>query len=57
MIIGSDLIRSLGIDIHGADMTIHWEDAAILWRNIDPTTTMYLRYRSKTQLSTLKQRE
>ena len=25
MIIGSDLIRSHGIDIHGADMTIHWK--------------------------------
>ena len=25
MIIGRDLIRSFGIDIHGADMTIHWE--------------------------------
>ena len=35
MIIGRDLIRSLGIDIHGVDMTIHWEDAAIPWRNID----------------------
>ena len=29
MIIGRDLIRSLGIDIHGGDMTIHWYDAAI----------------------------
>ena len=29
MIIGRDLIRSLGIDIHGADMTIHWDNAAI----------------------------
>ena len=29
MIIGRDLTRSLGIDIHGADMTIHWDDAAI----------------------------
>ena len=38
MIIGRDLIRSLGIDIHGADMTIHWEDAAIPWCNIDSTT-------------------
>ena len=37
MIIGRDLIRFLGIDIHGADMTIHWDDAAILWRNIDST--------------------
>ena len=37
MIIGRDLIRSLGIDIHGVEMTIQWDDAAILWRNIDPT--------------------
>ena len=29
MIIGRDLIRSLGIDIHGAYMTIHWDNAAI----------------------------
>ena len=38
MIIGRDLIRSLGFDSHGTDMTIHWDDAAILWRNIDSTT-------------------
>ena len=38
MIIGRDLIRSLGIDIHGADMTIHWDNAAIPWRNIYSTT-------------------
>ena len=38
MIIGRDLIRSLGIDIHGIDMTIHWYDAAILWRNIYSAT-------------------
>ena len=38
MIIVRDLIRSLGIDIHGADMTIQWDDADIHWRNIDPTT-------------------
>ena len=37
MIIGRDLIRSLGIDIHGGDMTIHWDDAAIPWREIDST--------------------
>ena len=29
MIIGCDLIWSLGIDIHGVDMSIHWDDAAI----------------------------
>ena len=34
MVIGRDLIRSLGIDIHGADMTIHWDDSAIPWRDI-----------------------
>ena len=38
MIIGHDLIRSLGIDTHGADMTIHWDDAAIPWRDIYYTT-------------------
>ena len=38
MIIGRDLIRPLGIDIHGADMTTHWDDAAIPWRDIDSTT-------------------
>ena len=37
-IIGSGLIRSLGNDIHGADMTIHWDDAAIPLRDIDSTT-------------------
>ena len=37
MIIDRDLIRSLGIDIHGGDMTIHWDNAAIHWRNIDST--------------------
>ena len=38
MIIGPDLIRFLGIDIHGADMTIHWDNAVILWCGIDSTT-------------------
>ena len=37
MIIGRNLIRYLGIDIHGVDMTIHWDDAAIPWRDIDST--------------------
>ena len=37
MIIGSDLIIYLGIDIHGTDMTIHWYDAVIPWHNIDST--------------------
>ena len=38
MIIGRDLIISLGIDIHGTDMTIHWDDTVIPWRDIDSTT-------------------
>ena len=38
MIIGRDLIRYLGIEIHGADMIIHWDDAAIPWCDIYPTT-------------------
>ena len=38
MVTGRDIIRSLGIDIHGVDMTIHWDDAAIPWRDIDSTT-------------------
>ena len=38
MIIGHDLIRSLVIDIHGADMTINWDNSAIPWRDIDSTT-------------------
>ena len=37
MIIGHDLIRSVGIDIHGVDMTIHSDDAAIPWWDIDST--------------------
>ena len=38
MIIGRDLMGSLGIDIHGADMNIHWDDAAISCRDIYSTT-------------------
>ena len=38
MIIGCNFISSLGIYIHGAGMTIHWNDADIPWRNIDSTT-------------------
>ena len=38
MIIGSDLIISLGIEIHGNGTTIRWEDDAIPWRDIDSTT-------------------
>ena len=37
MIICSNLIRYLGIDIHGVDITIHWDGAAIPWRDIDST--------------------
>ena len=37
MIIGRDLIRSLGIDIHGVEMTTHWGDSTIPWRDIDST--------------------
>ena len=37
LIIGRDLIRSLGIDIHGDNMTINWDDASISWHNIDST--------------------
>ena len=38
MIIGRELIRSLGIDIHGSDITIHWDDAAIPWSDINSAT-------------------
>ena len=38
MIIGRGLIRSLGIDIHGAYMTIHWGNSDIPWRDIYSTT-------------------
>ena len=38
MIIDRDLIRSLGIDINGADMIVHWDDAAIPWRKLYSTT-------------------
>ena len=38
MIIGCDLIRSLDMDIYGSGMTIHWDNAAISWLNIDSTT-------------------
>ena len=37
-IIGRDLIIYLRINIHGADMTIHWDNAAIPWSNIYSTT-------------------
>ena len=38
MIIDRDLIRYRGIDIHGADTTIHWDNAAIPWWYIYSTT-------------------
>ena len=38
MIIGCDLISSLGIYIHGADMNIQWDNSAIPWRDIYSTT-------------------
>ena len=37
MIIDRESIRSLGFDSHGTDITIHWDNAAILWRDIDST--------------------
>ena len=38
MIIGRDIIRFLGIDIHGGDMTIHWDNSATPWRDIHSTS-------------------
>ena len=38
MIIVSDLISSLGIKIHGTDITIHWDHVAIPWHDIYSTT-------------------
>ena len=38
MIIDRESIRSLGFDSHSTDMTIHWYNAAILWRDIHSTT-------------------
>ena len=37
MIIGRDLICSLGIDTHGTDMTINWDYATIPCNDIDST--------------------
>jgi transposase InsO family protein len=37
MIIGRDLITSLGLDAKGSDLSIKWEDAAIPWRDMDCT--------------------
>ena len=38
MIIGPELIGSLGFDSHGTDMTINWYDAAIFCCDIYSTT-------------------
>jgi hypothetical protein len=37
MIIGRDLITSLGIDAKGSNLSIKWDDAAIPWRDMDCT--------------------
>ena len=37
MIIDRESIRSLGFGSHGTGMTIHWDDAVILWRDIYST--------------------
>ena len=37
MIIDRESIRSLGFDSHCTDMTIHWDNATILWRDIYST--------------------
>ena len=58
MIIGCDLIVSIGIDIHGADTTIpNGTMLPSLAAIYIPQQTMCLRYCSTTQLSTLKQKE
>ena len=41
MIIGHDLISSIGIDIHGAVMNINWDDAAIPWYDIYSTNNVF----------------
>jgi hypothetical protein len=37
MIIGRDLIIKLGLDAKGSDLSIKWDDATILWRDMDST--------------------
>ena len=37
MIIDRESIRPLGFDSHGTDITIHWDNTAILWHDIDST--------------------
>ena len=56
MIIGRYFIRSLGIVIHGSDMTIHLDDVAITWRDKDTTTNNLFSQSQYTHLSTLKKR-
>ena len=42
MIICCGLINSLGINIHGPDMNMHWDDSAIPWRDIDSTINIVI---------------
>ena len=35
MIIGRDLLTSLGLDVKGSDQTIKWDDSVIPWRDMD----------------------
>ena len=37
MLIGRDLITSLGLDVKGSDQSIKWDDAAIPWRDMELT--------------------
>jgi hypothetical protein len=37
MIIGRDLIIELGLNAKGSDLSIKWDNAAILWRDMDST--------------------
>ncbi len=37
MIIGRDLMTSIGLDVRGSDQSIQWDDAILPWRNIDVT--------------------
>ena len=42
MIIGQDLITSLGLDIKCSDQSIKWDDAAIPWRDLDRPTPIFI---------------
>ena len=57
MIIGRELIRPLGFDSHGTEMTIHWDDAAILWRDMDSTTNDVFALSQHNTPFTLKEKE